>query len=205
VSLAPALCAAIIAADQRAAVLEEGADREDQDWEDEEPVLSRPPTPLSRPVTPLSRAETPTASSSGSASRSSSPLSDPPTLPAPPVPPTASKPTHKLRAAKGKKARRQHARVAKAQAARFGPIPQLKHSQDHREHSPLRTSFQATDLPCDGWTGLHLAKKACITRPQVHTRDELLAKGVELVQWEGQCVFLGCICELLKSLAAIPS
>jgi hypothetical protein len=185
ISLAPIIRAAIVAADQHAATIDEGADRDD-DWEDEKPVLSCAPTPLSRPLTPLSRAETPTPSSPGSTSRSSSPLMEPPPTP---LASAASVPSHKRRAAKGKKARRQRARVARAQAARFGPIPQVKHSQDHREHSPLQTSFQAADLACDGWTGPHPSKKARITRPQVHTPDELLAEGVELVQWEGQCVF----------------
>jgi hypothetical protein len=75
VSLAPVVHAAIVAADQRAAALDEGAEGEDKDWEDEAPVLSRAPTPLSRPITPLSRPQTPCSRSTSS--HSSSPLSEP--------------------------------------------------------------------------------------------------------------------------------
>jgi hypothetical protein len=201
VSLAPVIRAAIVAADQRAATLDEGADGDD-DWEDEDPVLSRAPTPLSRPITPLSRPETP---SSIATSRSSSPLSD---APPSPVLPADSRPGHKRRAAQGKKARRKRARVSKAQENRFGPIPQLKHCQEHREHPPHHAAFQVADLPSGTWTGPHPAKKARVTQPQVHTRDELLAAGVELVQWEGQCVHsfvLPALDGLRKSLTAIPS
>jgi hypothetical protein len=77
VSLALDLRDAMEAVKQRATVHDTMDGRDDNEWEDEDPVLSRPATPISRPATPL-----PTTSWSCSPS----PLSDLPPSP----PPTAS-------------------------------------------------------------------------------------------------------------------
>lgn len=204
VSLTPHIQEAIRLADLHAAMLdnmEEGCIENDDGWEDEELVLSRPPTPLSRPLTPLSpsplypeplppppscppspfsRSPTPLSHDS----RSSSPLLEPPLDP--PVP------SYKRRAAEGKRSRRRRARVAKAQAARFGPPPKAKHSQVHRELPAYETTFNATDLPSSStaWMGPHPSKKARASRTRARGLKELLDDDNDLVEWEGKYALL---------------
>ncbi|KAF8176397.1 hypothetical protein K438DRAFT_1770595 [Mycena galopus ATCC 62051] len=78
VSLEPRLLEAIASAEARATAMDalehahDGSEGDDSEWEDEDVVSSRPPTPLARPPTPLPPPLY---------SRSPSPLSDPPPSP----------------------------------------------------------------------------------------------------------------------------
>ncbi|KAJ7862889.1 hypothetical protein B0H14DRAFT_3444375 [Mycena olivaceomarginata] len=170
VSLAPYLRDAMDAAEQCATVRDAVDGGEEDEWEDEDPVLSRPPTPISRPLTPLpltwSRSPSPLSDlpPSPSGSRSPSPL--PPGLP-----PAVSR--RKERQAQGKKARRQRHRVAQAKDAGFGPVPKPCHSQDYRQEEAHRTTCHAArDLPSSAtgnWTGPRASKKARLTRAAAAT------------------------------------
>ncbi|KAJ7813717.1 hypothetical protein B0H14DRAFT_3477601 [Mycena olivaceomarginata] len=182
VSLAPYLHDTMDAAEQRATVHDAVEGEEDDGWEDEDPVLSRSPTPISRPLTPLpltwSRSPSPLSDlpPSPSWSSSNSPPSLPPTASSPPnicSPVDAPAPTisrRKERQATGKKARRQRHWVAQAKAAGFGPAPKLRHSQDYRQEEAYRTTCHAArDFPSSAtgnWTGPRASKKARLTRQQ---------------------------------------
>ncbi|KAF8192033.1 hypothetical protein K438DRAFT_1762598 [Mycena galopus ATCC 62051] len=187
VSLEPRLLEAIASAEARATAMDalehahDGSEGDDSEWEDEDVVSSRPPTPLARPPTPLPPPLY---------SRSPSPLSDPPPSPScsgdSPQPPGSGR---KRNRARGKKARRQRKRVATAHAAGFGPAPQARHSQQHREQQPHQSASAAADLPSSGaggWTGPRASKKARLSREHIRRLRELLAEDWELVEWNGR-------------------
>jgi hypothetical protein len=190
-------------------LLDEQDPLDDQDkWEDEDeqhehehPVFSRPPfplscppSPLSRPPSPLSRPPPPIAQPSNPmppCSRSPSPLSEPPPSPSPSMETTQPGLSYKHRQAAGKKARRTRARVANAKSARFGGAPKAKHSQDHRQHSPHRTSFNATHLPSSGtgWTG-----------PRAWYRTRFFEQMSTFSRLTGECT---CLIFLIFQLMAV--
>ncbi|KAJ7838501.1 hypothetical protein B0H14DRAFT_3459337 [Mycena olivaceomarginata] len=190
VSLAPYLRDAMDVAEQRATVAVEG--EEDDGWEDEDPVLSRPPTPISRPLTPLplacSRSPSPLSDlpPSPSWSRSPSPSSDSP----PSLPPTASSPPNvpspfdappatvsrrKERQAAGKKC--PNLVTLKTTARR----KRIRRGVTRRATSPLR--------PPGTGTGPRLSKKARLTRQQLRRLRALLEDDWDLVEWDGRHVF----------------
>jgi hypothetical protein len=186
VSLAPYLRDAMDAAERRANQRDAVDTEEDDEWEDEDPVLSRPATPISHPPTPLP----PTSSWS----RSPSPLSDLPPSPSPSIgaSPTPDLPLvpnappsivsrRKQRQAEGHRARRQRRRVAHAKATGFGPVPQARHSQDYRQEEAHPTTCRAArDLPASvggNWTGPRASKKARLSRQQLRRLHALLGEG----------------------------
>jgi hypothetical protein len=183
------------AAEQRATSRDTVDGHDDDEWEDEDPVLSCPATPISRPATPL-----PTTSWL----RSPSPLSDLPPSP----PPTASASPcasltldalpspisrHKERQAEGHRVRRRRQRVAEAKASGFGPVPQARHSQDYCQEEAHQSTFRAArDLPASAggnWTGPHTSKKARLSRQQLRCLHALLAEDWDLVKWNGRYEF----------------
>ncbi|KAK7063966.1 hypothetical protein R3P38DRAFT_3301598 [Favolaschia claudopus] len=175
-SLSPHISKALLNADNHAAAAEalansniivlENFEDPDEEWEDEEPVLSRPPTPFSRapsPLTPLTRSPSPSIDS------------------APMV--SASVPGYKHRQSRGHKARRQKKRAAEAPA--FGPLPQKRHSQGYREERPHKTTFRAINIRSSGnggWNGPRASRKSATTRRV----KELLDNGCRLVEWDGR-------------------
>ncbi|KAJ6575824.1 hypothetical protein B0H10DRAFT_2103931 [Mycena sp. CBHHK59/15] len=83
--------------------------------------------------------------------------------------------------------RRQHARTAQAQAARFGPPPKDKHSQSYRQQQSHQTSFTAHHLPSSGtgWTDPRASKRRRLSRYQIRRHKDLLANDHDLVEWDG--------------------
>ncbi|KAJ7858242.1 hypothetical protein B0H14DRAFT_3447369 [Mycena olivaceomarginata] len=192
VSLVPYLCDAMEVAEQRATVRNAVDGRDNDEWEDKDPVLSCPATPILRPATPL-----PTTSWS----RSPSPLSDlrpspPPTASASPcasltLDALPSPISHrKERQAEGHRARRRRQQVAEAKASRFGPVPQARHSQDYRQEEAHQSTFRAAcDLPTSAggnWMGPRASKKARLSRQQLRCLHTLLAEDWDLVEWNGR-------------------
>lgn len=195
-SLASHLHDAMLAAELRASSLDmadASAAEDDDGWEDEDPVDSRPPTPLTRPPSPLPptrSSRSPSPLTDLPSSRSVSPVSHPPPGPCLPSPvpdspapclpslvpgsPSApstlpsttvgSRPSYKRRQAKAHKLRRKRHRVAEAEAVIFGPAPERRHSQIQEE--PLSTTFNAADLrTCAGsWSGPRPTKRARLAR-----------------------------------------
>ncbi|KAJ7251851.1 hypothetical protein B0H12DRAFT_1234111 [Mycena haematopus] len=169
VSLEPHLRAAMAAADLHAAAAdarEEEAVAEakwQDDDEDEEPVVSRSPTPLSWPPSPLTLLS----------SRSPSPLSD--LRPSPNPTRSADPPTiprYKLRQRDAKRRRLSRKPIAAAQVDPFGPLPKARHSQKYREQSPHQTDFHAREIHSTSggnWTGPRPSKKA---RPWQYSHPE---------------------------------
>ncbi|KAK7040609.1 hypothetical protein R3P38DRAFT_3310283 [Favolaschia claudopus] len=175
VSLSPHISKALWNSDNRAVAAEalvdsdiivlENFEDQDEEWEDEEPVLSRPPTPFSRapsPLTPLTRSPSPSVES------------------APMV--SVSVPGYKGRQSRGHKARRQKKRVADAPT--FGPLPQKRHSQRYREERPNTTTFRVTNIRSSGnggWNGPRPSQKTATMRRV----KELLDNGCRIVEWDG--------------------
>jgi hypothetical protein len=177
-SIAPHIQEALRLADLRATMLDEmdeGCAEEDDEWEDEAPVASRAATPLSRAATPLSRSLSPLSD----LSRTPSPL--------PSDDPAAARRRHR---AERKKKRRQRGRVARAQAAKFGPLPKAKHSQAYRERSPHEIVFDAAHISASfsRWAGPPPSKRAKLTRQGIRTLKALLEDDNDLVEWDGQYV-----------------
>jgi hypothetical protein len=198
-SIAPHIQEALRLADLRDAMLDEmdeGCADEDDEWEDEAPVASRAPTPLSRAPTPLSRSASTSSQfvqHHASLSRSPSPLSDlsDPPSPLPLDDPDAARRRHR---ADKKKKRRQRKRVARAQAAKFGPLPKAKHSQAYRERSPHQIAFDAANISASfsRWAGPPPSKKTKLTRHRLRTLKALLEDDNDLVQWDGRYVLMLC-------------
>ncbi|KAF8178863.1 hypothetical protein K438DRAFT_1680740 [Mycena galopus ATCC 62051] len=219
VSLAPYLEQAIEAAQLRDAASEAHDEAlEDEDaWEDDVPVTSRPITPLSRPLSPLtplpSRSPSPPSPSelcfSSLPARSPSPLSDPPPSPPPPIglpfgslparspsplsdPPPSPPPkisARKRHQKAGKKTRRSRARVSRAQATAFGPLPQARHSQSYREDASHIASASAADLSSSSggnWIGSRPVKKSRLSRARLRRLKDLLKEDYNLVRWDGR-------------------
>ncbi|KAJ7676100.1 hypothetical protein B0H14DRAFT_3537003 [Mycena olivaceomarginata] len=159
VSLAPYLRDAMDAAERRANQHDTVDTEEDDEWEDEDPVLSRPATPISHPPTPLP----PTSSWS----RSPSPLSD---LPPSPSPSIGASPTPDLPLVPNAPAFHclPAANSGRLKATGFGPVPQARHSQDYRQEEAHPTTCRAArDLPVSAggnWTGPRASKKARLSQ-----------------------------------------
>ncbi|KAF8146580.1 hypothetical protein K438DRAFT_1869087, partial [Mycena galopus ATCC 62051] len=212
VSLAPYLEQAIEAAQLRD-VASEAHDEalEDEDaWEDFAPVTSRPLSPLtalpSRSPSPPSPSE---LCFSSLPARSPSPLSDPPPSPPPPIglpfgslparspsplsdPPPSPPPeisARKRHQKAWKKTRRSRARVSRAQAVAFGPLPQARHSQSYWEDVSHIASASAADLSSSSggnWIGSHPVKKSRLSRARLRRLKDRLKEDYDLVRWDGR-------------------
>ncbi|KAF8210690.1 hypothetical protein K438DRAFT_1808031 [Mycena galopus ATCC 62051] len=165
VLLAPYLEQAIEAAQLRDAASEAHDEAlEDEDaWEDDAPVTSRPITPLSRPLSPLtplpSRSPSPPSPSelcfSSLPARSPSPLSDPPPSPPPPI------------------------------GLPFG----TRHSQSYQEDASHIASASAADLSSSSggnWIGSRPVKKSRLSRARLRRLKDLLKEDYDLVRWDGR-------------------
>ncbi|KAJ7871110.1 hypothetical protein B0H13DRAFT_1895895 [Mycena leptocephala] len=103
--------------------------------------------------------------------------------------PAAARRQHR---AEKKKKRRQRGRVARAQAAKFGPLPKAKHSQVYRERSPHEIVFDAAHISASfsRWAGPPPSKRAKITRQGIRTLKALLYDDNDLVEWDGRGIKL---------------
>ncbi|KAJ7712701.1 hypothetical protein B0H14DRAFT_2645142 [Mycena olivaceomarginata] len=162
VTLAPYLHQALVSDDLRAVKLDSGLAYSDEEgWEDEDAVSSRPTMASLASLLALPSFES-----------------------------SAARPAPQLQATQGvgKKARRQKQRVAAAQSNRFGPLPKRRHSPGHEEAVQL-PSFRGAELrTCAGgnWTGPRATKKARLTQRGVRRLRALLEDGHELIEWDGR-------------------
>ncbi|KAJ6620899.1 hypothetical protein B0H10DRAFT_2019933 [Mycena sp. CBHHK59/15] len=210
INAAPFFRAALVASDIRASAVEDEAADDDPDWEDVGVVLiSGPPSPLSScPSSPAATtSDLPHGPSWSSPPRPLSPLPDEPltrsstpgghdsdgshTDASDPGIPSLATPLQNLARRRQNDAaasRRKRKRTAAALSRSFGPPPQPKHAQDHRELPPLETTFRAEDLPSSrgDWGGPRPRKRVRRVRQTMWTKEQLIKQGCELVLWNGR-------------------
>ncbi|KAJ7856944.1 hypothetical protein B0H14DRAFT_2507528 [Mycena olivaceomarginata] len=195
ISLDQLLQEALVATDRRAADLDAGGEvgGEDEDeWEDEVDLESRPPTPLSDISSLLS-----SPPSSPSASHPPTPTPSSPSVPRFPTPtpspiplassraPTATAGNIEKQRKKDRAATRRHARrQQKASAAPYARVPKPR-GQGYREQSPHTADFDASELPRSSG-GAWVGRRSKGTRRRYFTLPELDEMGCAYIEWNGR-------------------